>query len=991
MGLRKLFAVCAVGFLLCGFHGGLTTDQPPSQFQLPLKIGGGGWNVGMDICQADGTRYARTDTYGALILNAGATVWTQLVTQTSMPSAQFGFQPATGSSQVAENSLGGGGPGVYEITSAPSNCNVVYMMTRGWIFSSTNKGTSWTKTAFGGGTAVAMASNDAYRTVGRKMDVDPINANVVFAGTDALGMFVTRDGGATFAAVSGLPTSTGSLTTWPNYNIKFDPSSASITCPVVGGSCTGTLYAYTNGSTAGVYISTDGGVTWTITTAGPTTVQHMVVAPTGGVVWVCDGAANANGSAWALTGTSWHKFVNTNAPNSCHSVAVDPNDATHVVFGTTGGNLVITNNSGTTWAAATTISRVATDVPWLQVTNEGFMSNGDMIFNGSGELDFSEGIGFWTTTPVTGSTVWTSLTAGMEQMVARQVIAPNGVPIVGVSDRSNFYLSSPNTYPSTQNTVYGNSYSLNVTWGFDYASTNSNYIAAVTGIILSGVGNNSGFSTDGGQIFKPFNSYYQAFTGSSSTIANNGSGLVRITVASTTGLTTWSATGNAPNGSSGSIVRFINSNGAPATLRGAAGGPQYWPITVIDSTHFDLQGSGSLIAGVAALQTGNYYVYVDTSPPSDNNGVFTVTGTSAEPVSNLIKISVTGSTANLFAAGQMICMSGVGGTTEANGCWTASNVTNTSFDLVGSNFINAWTSGGVGGKMLVGGGSVAASTPLNIAIMGNNNDYPWCSTDGGSSLAGWTKIALPTGVAANGNTGWNSSSNFNRKNIAADRVTSNTIYLFNESSLSNTYTIYTLTNCIVTNTVTGTIGSGAASLQMVTVPGYAGHMLVSPGVQGTPGSLHPVSGALRWSNNAGSTFTAITNTNEARSVGVGAIAPGSDYPTVDYVGWYGGVATNVNCSGALGPCYGIWRSTSTAAQWAANTVTWTQVGTFPDGSDDVAVTISGDGLVWNKWYMGWQGSSYTYGQQNFLYEGDLHRGAPANDNDDVPVGLNKAA
>lgn len=963
--MKKIIAALLCCLLLTGYRAALTTDQPPSQFQLPLKIGGGGWNVGMDICQADGTRYARTDTYGALRLNAGETVWTQLVTQSRMPTAQFGFQPATGTSQVAEITLGTDGGGVYEITSAPSNCNVVYMMTRGWIFSSSNKGGAWTQTAFGGGTPVSMKVNqNNNRLDGRKMAVDPINSNVVFAGTDTLGLFVTRDGGLTFGAVAGgIPTGTGTV----NYNIAFDPSSSSITCPVVGGLCTSKIYAYTNGATAGVYISTDGGQNWALTTSGPTTVQHLVVSSTG-VVWVCDAIAGGNGTAWAYTGT-WQHFVNTNAPSSCHSVAVDPNDATHVIYGTNGGQLVITNSSGTTaWSAATAISRTAMDVPWLAVTNETFMSSGDMIFNGSSELDFSEGIGFWTTTPQIGTTAWNSISAGMEQMVARQVIAPNGVPLVGVSDRSNFYLSSPNTYPSAQNTVYGNSYQLSVTWGLDYASTNTNYIAAVTGIILAGWGNNSAFSTDGGQTFKPFNSYYQAFVGSTSTITNNGSGLVRITVPSTTGLTTWSATGNAPNGSSGSLVRFINYNGAPTTLRGGANSPTYWPITVIDSTHFDLQGS----TFSSALQTGNYYVYVDTSPQSDNNGVFTVTGTASD--GGLIKVSVTGSTAGLFAAGGMICLSGVGGTTEANGCWVASNVAATSFDLVGSAFVNAWTSGGVGGKMIVGGGSIAAASTFNLVIMGDSNDYPYCTTDGGLT---WAKIALPAGIAANGLTGWDQTPNFNRKNLAADRVTANTIYAFNfgsAGSAGNSYIMYTLTNCAVTNTATGTLGNAGASFQMITVPGYAAHILASPGIQGTPGSFHPSSGALRWSSNGGSTFTAITNTNEARSVGVGAIAPGSDYPTVYFVGWLSNV-------------YGIYRSTSTAAQWAANTVTWTQVGTFPDGSDDAAVTISGDGVTWNKWYMGWQGSSFTYGQQNFLLKRDLD--PASNDND--PMWLEKVA
>jgi hypothetical protein len=38
----------------------------------------------------------------------------------------------------------------------------------------------------------------------------------------------------------------------------------------------------------------------------------------------------------------------------------------------------------------------------------------------------------------------------------------------------------------------------------------------------------------------------------------------------------------------------------------------------------------------------------------------------------------------------------------------------------------------------------------------------------------------------------------------------------------------------------------------------------------------------------------------------------------------------------------------------------------------------------------WQ-SYYAIQHWNFILQGDLHRDAPANDNDDTPLGLNKAA
>src|ERR1700722_2084554 len=136
--------------------------QAEAEFQLPLKIGGGGWNTGVDVC-TDGTRYVRTDSYGAYVWDF-LSHWSQLLTRDRIPAPYFGYFPTSGAHQINQARAGHGGPGVYEITSAPSDCNIVYMMALGGIFKSTNKGKTFTKTAFGGGAAVAMAVNGVDRT-----------------------------------------------------------------------------------------------------------------------------------------------------------------------------------------------------------------------------------------------------------------------------------------------------------------------------------------------------------------------------------------------------------------------------------------------------------------------------------------------------------------------------------------------------------------------------------------------------------------------------------------------------------------------------------------------------------------------------------------------------------------------------------------------------------------------------------------------------------
>ena len=73
-------------------------------------------------------------------------------------------------------------------------------------------------------------------------------------------------------------------------------------------------------------------------------------------------------------------------------------------------------------------------------------------------------------------------------------------------------------------------------------------------------------------------------------------------------------------------------------------------------------------------------------------GALTITG-AANNGSGLIRITVADT--STLTTGDVRTISGVGGTTEANGTWTLTVINGTTFDLQGSTFANAYTSGGV--------------------------------------------------------------------------------------------------------------------------------------------------------------------------------------------------------------------------------------------------------------------------------------------------------
>src|SRR5258708_37080134 len=93
------------------------------------------------------------------------------------------------------------------------------------------------------------------------------------------------------------------------------------------------------------------------------------------------------------------------------------------------------------------------------------------------------------------------------------------------------------------------------------------------------------------------------------------------------------------------------------------------------------------------------------------------------------------------------------------------------------------------------------------------------------------------------------------------------------------------------------------------------------------------------STNGGATWTAVPNVDEVFAFGFGAAAPGQTYAAIYIVGWVNSV-------------YGIWQSVN-------NAQSWTQIGTYPNGSLEQITTISGDPGIYGQGYVGFSGGGYA--------------------------------
>src|SRR5581483_8759338 len=115
------------------------------------------------------------------------------------------------------------------------------------------------------------------------------------------------------------------------------------------------------------------------------------------------------------------------------TVAVDPLNPQEIVAENFGGSLAVSYNGGATWGGLN-IGRSefnSPDIPWLANSGE-YMTAGGLAFDPlvPNKLYTSDGVGFWNTSLPTSGFSWTTYTtwndqsAGIEQLVANEILAP---------------------------------------------------------------------------------------------------------------------------------------------------------------------------------------------------------------------------------------------------------------------------------------------------------------------------------------------------------------------------------------------------------------------------------------------------------------------------------------------------------------------------------------------------------------------------------------
>ncbi len=350
--------------------------------------------------------------------------------------------------------------------------------------------------------------NGMGRQTGEKLMVDPNNGNILFCGTRWDGLFKSTNAGLNWSRVSALD-----VTTTPNENgvsfVVLDKSSSTT------GTATKTIFVGISRSGTNLYRSNDGGATFTAIAGAPTTyMPHRAVLAADGNLYITYGngagphghwslseEAMDNGQIWkynTMTG-AWTNITPSGISRAFGGISVDPNNSNRIVATTInayylqdnayGDRIFLSTNGGTSW---TDVIERGMDVDPNGIT----WVNGHAIhWAGSIEFDpfntkkvwVTSGNGVFSTDDIDATlNVWKFRVQGLEETVPLDLVSiPNNGPLVSViGDYDGFRHTNITQYTSNHAPSTG------TTTGLAYAPQSTN--------VLLRVGNNMYYSTDTG-------------------------------------------------------------------------------------------------------------------------------------------------------------------------------------------------------------------------------------------------------------------------------------------------------------------------------------------------------------------------------------------------------------------------------------------------------------------------------------------------------------
>jgi hypothetical protein len=435
--------------------GGLGAPSSGGSF-VQLKIGGGGFVTNL-VISSDGKQFARTDTAGAFVRSSHTATFAPAITQSSMPAGD-----------VSPGLLAG----VCAIAISPSNTNHLYMYytpntgANGYVYSSTNFGSTWTHTTSQPNSSPICNANDpsnpSYRLNTEYLGVSPGSDSVVYFASPSAGISYTLNAGSTWTAISSGTIPAGS--SGQSNLIYFDPSDGTGNTVYITSYGTG-IYKCTSATTSPSCAE--------LNTSGMPTTAKALVVDQAGTVWVLSDVLGNTGSLYRYLSGTWSTQVTTGSNQQLACIAINPANSSDVYAIDYHGYMTYSVNAqvgSPTWHGPTTFSETSSVIGWMQWSADGALSIQNCAFDPtqSNVLYGGSGVGVFTTTPPTSGTpnvAWQGdQTVGIENLdlTAGMSLTGGGMGF-SAQDRPLWWITNPTVYPSQ---YYPNN-SVEVRYGYN--------------------------------------------------------------------------------------------------------------------------------------------------------------------------------------------------------------------------------------------------------------------------------------------------------------------------------------------------------------------------------------------------------------------------------------------------------------------------------------------------------------------------------------------
>jgi len=254
MSRRMRWSLLAIALAAVAPSGAPAAAAPGYSWKT-VPWGGGGYVDGMVYHpKVKDLLYARTDVGGVYRYDFTAGRWIPLLDSLSRADSDMN--------------------GILSVALDPNDADKLYLACglylgewahNAAVLRSDDRGATWAKTDL----PFKLGGNADGRGTGERLQVDPNSGNILFLGSNQNGLWKSSDGAHTFAKVAGFPHSGVTL-------VLFDSNSGAHRAP------SQTLYVGSAEPGGGLYVSRDGGATFAPLAGSPAqTPQHAVIGPDG--------------------------------------------------------------------------------------------------------------------------------------------------------------------------------------------------------------------------------------------------------------------------------------------------------------------------------------------------------------------------------------------------------------------------------------------------------------------------------------------------------------------------------------------------------------------------------------------------------------------------------------------------------------------------------------------------------------------------------------